>query len=203
MNSPTRALLLTCLGCIALGCSAERRISTFEHPDLAVVRIYAFSPLQGRPSECRGFAISSDGIIATSLHAIEGWPHITITPPNGPSLTATVLEIDRESDLALLKAPGEGMDFLHLESDEIDPGIHVRVAHRQGVTHGVFDHWEDFGKKIAFTAPITEVDVGAPLLADDGKAIGVVLGPSGGHAGESLAAPIYHVVRMLPKLTAQ
>lgn len=204
MNSSHRALLSTCILCSAIvGCAEQRRTSTFEHPELAVVRLYCASPHRAGLTECRGFVVSPDGVIATSLRAIEGCTEITATPPDGPSLKAVLMEVDREGDVALLKAPGEHMAYLHLETDEFDPGIHVRVAGSGGITHGLFDRWENFGEDIEFTAPITPLDIGAPLLADDGKAIGVVLGPYDGRRAESLATPIYHVLRMLPKLGGQ
>jgi hypothetical protein len=48
---------------------------------------------------------------------------------------------------------------------------------------------------MAFSGTTDAKDAGAPLLADDGRVAAVLRGPAG---GQSIAIPIWHVVKMTP-----
>jgi hypothetical protein len=82
-----------------------------------------------------------------------------------------------------------------LDDTDAVPGMHVRAVSGGGITQGVFDHWEDFGRSIDFTAKVGLDDAGAPLLADDGKVIGIVSGPFENHYK---ATPAWRAARLLP-----
>ena len=71
-----------------------------------------------------GFVVSPDGVIATNFHVIGEHREFKIRFANGKSYTPhSILAIDRENDLALVKIEVEKLPFLQLgDSDKISPG---------------------------------------------------------------------------------
>ena len=186
------ALLLPLL---VIGCAADPNRFAAAHPEDATVTVQ----VPGRPVG-RGFFVTPDGSIVTLMHLLkEG--DVNVRLPDGREAFATIVNADRENDLAILKLPtpakGKEYKILRLNDEDITPGMHVRVAGSAGVTEGTFDHWEDFGHTIDFTAPIQPTDAGAPLLADDNRVIGIVLGPFEQHAK---AARAYLALHLVPHL---
>ena len=191
-----RRFALALLPLVALlGCADPHRFDAL-HPQDAVVTLQA----PDRPAG-RGFFVATDGTIVTCLHLLNDGKPVTVVLPDGRHVEGAVLNEDREQDIAIVKVPNppEGHEFkvLHLNDEDIIPGMRVRVAGGQGVTHGTFDHWEDFGHSIDFTAPVKATDAGAPLLADDNRVIGIVLGPFEQHGK---AAKAYVAARLVPHL---
>jgi S1-C subfamily serine protease len=183
-----------------MGCSAMHHYpSKLVDPMAAVVRID--SKKDGQPSvEGRGFLVSPDGIIATCAKLVADGQTLRITLSDGRTLPGTFLEQDKQSGVALVQVHGTELPTLALFDGDLLPDMHVRALGSAGVTHGRFDHWENFGRDIDFTASVAPKDCGAPLLADDGRAVGVVLGPVEGQPGEFDAAPIWQVLRLMPQL---
>jgi hypothetical protein len=181
------------------GCSVEHN-PAIARPESAVVRIISLGEDPGHVIEGRGFFITSDGLIVTRLHLINPAGEILVTPSGGHEVKGRFVQEDKASDLALIRIPGHNYPFLRLFDDEIVPGMHVRVLGSEGINHGVFDHWENTGQTMAFTAHIGLNDAGAPLLADDGRVVGVVRGLSQSQAAPNDAAPIWHVFQMMPEL---
>jgi len=191
-----RRFALLALPLLAIGCVDSHRFDAL-HPEDATVTVQ----VPGCPVG-RGFFIAPDGSIVTCMHLLKD-AKINVRLPNGNEAFATIVNADREADIAVIKVPtppkGQEFRILHLDDEDITPGMHVRVAGSAGVTEGTFDHWEDFGHSIDFTAPIQPQDAGAPLLADDNRVIGIVLGPFEQHAK---AARAYLALRLAPHLAA-
>src|SRR5690348_6573085 len=107
------ALLLVTLSLLTVTGCAPQPVSTVEHPELAVVQI------SGRGTDLgRGFFVSADGLLVTTLHVIAGRDEVIVTPARGRPLRAELVQEDREADLAILKVPvltkdsGEKIPFL-------------------------------------------------------------------------------------------
>jgi S1-C subfamily serine protease len=194
------AVPLLGLICMLSGCAAPKPDPTVLHPEVAVVRIITLSGDPGHGGQGRGFFVSGDGMIVTRLHIIQPEGTVLVTPPGGKETEAQVVQVDKEADLAILKIPGEHHPFLRLFDGDIEPGMHVRVIGSEGVTHGVFDHWDHFGRDMAFTARISLNDGGAPLLGDDDRVVGVLRGLAESADAENDAAPIWRILHMMPKL---
>lgn len=190
------------LATLALGGCGAKPISTLVHPEAALVRIHS-TAAEGTPAvEGLGFLVSADGLVVTCARVADGTREVTVSTADGKTLHGQVLQEDPDAGVAILKVAGKDFPNLGLYDADIAPGMHVRVAGNGGIVHGVFDHWENFGRDIDFTARVSPGDCGAPLLADDGRVIGVVQGHAEGRVAESRAAPAWHVLRMMPNLHA-
>ena len=56
-----------------------------------------------------GFVWSSDGIIVTNNHVVEGASRITVNVNGGRQIPATLLGVDPDSDLAVLRVDEKGL----------------------------------------------------------------------------------------------
>lgn len=193
------AVFLNALVVPLAGCTSHPD-PTVLHPELAVVKITTLSADPGQSTEARGFFVTADGLIVTCLHNVGRDGTVIVTPAKGPALPAEFVQEDKEADLVLIKIPGDHRPFLHLYEGEVLPGMHVRLVGGDGVSHGVFDHWENLGKEMAFTARIGVADGGAPLLGDDGRVIGVARGIVPDRPSANVATPVWRILRMMPLL---
>ena len=130
---------------------------------------------------------------------------IIVTRADGSHVSAQIVQTDADSNLAIIGIMGRKLPYLKLQTDEMNhaatPGTHIRALATGGISHGMFDHWENFGKEIDFTSKIGPHDSGAPLLGDDGLVLGVAVGPMKDKPGHFNAIPIWRVIRMMPALT--
>ena len=77
----------------------------------AVVKIDIFKTIKGklRPSGAgSGFIFSSDGLIFTNNHVVEGAEKIMVSLLNENEIEATVVGSDPDTDIAILKMYGQG-----------------------------------------------------------------------------------------------
>lgn len=61
-----------------------------------------------------GFFVTSDGLVATNAHVVEGESAVTVVMASGKSLESTHLYVDQDRDLALIKVPVKDSPFLRL-----------------------------------------------------------------------------------------
>lgn len=180
------------------GCAHEHQISTIDHPEAAIVRVHVATSGAAGPTEAIGFLVSAKGLIVTCAHLADDAASINVTLPDGRLLPAQFVQEDPDGDVALIKIVGEKLPFLPFYDDNFGPGVHIRAVGSAGIVDGEFDHFENFGKDIDFTAA-TAVECGAPLLADNGQVVGMVRGPRPEHHGEQLATPAWHILKMMPQ----
>src|SRR5947209_1636116 len=132
-----RMMVFTGLMLIGLGCADERRFDALR-PEAATVKVQSGGNAAGR-----GFFVSPDGTIVTARHVVADAKSIAVTLPDGRTLGATLLNEDKEADVALLKVAAQvkGQEFriLHLNDEDAEPGMHVRAVRAAGVAQGVFD----------------------------------------------------------------
>lgn len=192
----------TILAALLIGGCGAKPPSTVLHPEVGMVRIRT-SATEGRPVvEGLGFLVSADGVVVTCARNVHGAGEVTVNIADGGALTARVLQEDADAGIAILKVAGKDLPSFKLFEGDIAPGMHVRMVSEGGIVHGVFDQWENFGRDIRFTARVGPQDCGAPLLADDGRVMGIVQGHFEGHGDESRATPAWHVIQMMPSLRA-
>jgi S1-C subfamily serine protease len=155
-----------------------------------------------------GFLVTADGMIATNYHVIRGGVEGRVVfgddsrhPVEGVAAT------DSGSDLALLKIEGR-FPFLERSVSAL-PAIGSKVfaiGSPKGLTNslsdGVVSGHRQFGEGaptlIQTTAPISPGSSGGPLLATDGKVLGVTTIFSSGDAHNlNLAVPVEKLSQLL------
>ena len=147
-----------------------------------------------------GVIFSSDGLVLTNNHVIEGAAKITVTLDDGSQLEAELLGADRIADLAVLKLPGTFETFLPLAQDVrlrvgewvIAIGNALALPGGPTVTVGVVSA---LGRTIGGStgSPLYDLiqtdtvinpgNSGGPLISLDGRLVGInttVLRGSGG-----------------------
>jgi tetratricopeptide (TPR) repeat protein len=146
----------------------------------SVVTIYA-SGGRGGPLQGSGFFVSSDGLILTNRHVVEGSATFRVvlydeTELHGVRLAYT----DKVSDLALLVAAVSVDDHLPLGNREPQIGEWIFVIGSplglsQSVTDGIVSAVRTVGPRrlIQVTAPISHGSSGSPVMNSSGVAVGV------------------------------
>ncbi len=171
-----------------------------------------------------GVIASSDGLIVTNNHVVEGETQVRVRLASGEQLTARVVARDPGDDLALLKVDRSGLPAVTWgNSDELSVGdLAIAVGSPFGfqgtVTAGVISALHRIVPAsgnvvlvdlIQTDAPINPGNSGGPLVDAGGKVIGIntaifslVQGPGGQgqSAGVGFAIPSNTVVRVIRDL---
>jgi serine protease Do len=163
-----------------------------------------------------GVILHSDGYIVTNAHVVAYARRVRVTLPT-PSATgasivrpagrtreATIVGLDRETDLAVLKIDEKGLPALPLgDSDQLRQG-HLVLAFgsplglENSVTLGVVSAVgrqrapEDTMVYVQTDAPINPGNSGGPLVDAAGRVVGInthILSQSGGSEGIGFAVP--------------
>jgi serine protease Do len=173
-----------------------------------------------------GVLLDPEGYIVTNAHVVEsaakvevvlparlndGPPRRSILGGQGKSVTAEVVGVDKETDLAVLKIPQQGLPHLVLgDSEQVRPGQLVLafgspLGLENSVTMGVVSATarqirpEDPMIYIQTDTPINPGNSGGPLIDLEGRVIGIntlILSQSGGSEGIGFAAPS-NIVRVV------
>ncbi len=162
-------------------------------------------PLQKASSIGSGFIVSSDGIIMTNAHVIDNAQKLDITFSDGSKNKASLLNLDKKTDIALLKVATDypltpivfGDSSKARIGDKIiaigNPfGLGITVssgiisARARDIQIGPYD---DF---LQTDAPINRGNSGGPMFNVQGEVIGIntaIFSPSGGSVGIGFAIP--------------
>lgn len=192
-------------------------ISVFEKSQNAVVHIStrvdssvsSFLDVNFSGGIGSGFFISYDGYICTSNHVIDGASSITVTTSEGKTYDATLVGVDSENDIAVLKVTDENSEkvFEYLEfgdSDTLAVGQKVLAignpfgydrSMADGIISGLSRPIRDSKGQILLgmiqtDAPINPGNSGGPLLNRHGKVIGInssIYSSSGSNQGMNFA----------------
>ena len=137
-----------------------------------------------------GFVLDGEGRVVTNAHVVTGVTAVQVTFPDGPTVAATVVGKDEETDLAVLAVPPEGLDLRPLElgdSDGIRDGDRVLAIGNPtgtGATAGT-GRVSGSGRQVEVPggfvidglletdAVIEPASSGGPLVGPDGRVIGV------------------------------
>jgi serine protease Do len=179
-----------------------------------------------------GVIIDPDGYVVTNYHVVQGAlrvqvllkvsdtgsPGKSILKSRGKIVTAAILGLDSETDLALLRIEGTNLPYLKLgDSDLINPGEIVLAfgspfGLENSVTMGVVSavarqlRPEDPMIYIQTDAPINPGNSGGPLVDSEGRLMGIntiIYTQSGGNEGVGFAAPsniVKNVVNQIRKM---
>lgn len=132
-----------------------------------------------------GFVVSSDGVIATCAHVVDGAKSIEVTL-NGKTYPAKVVASKRKLDLALIRIEADQLATVKLgDSDEVKLTENVRafgfplstvlgtgLKVATGAVAGIVQHPER-GRQIQTDAPINPGNSGGPIVNEAGHVIGI------------------------------
>lgn len=152
-----------------------------------------------------GFVISSDGLIVTNNHVIEGADEINVVFNDGRTLRAELVGRDEATDIAVLKidheAPLPYVEFA--DSDQAEVGdwvmaignpfgfggsvsVGIVSARNRDIQSGNYDDY------IQTDAAINRGNSGGPLFNLNGEVLGVntaIISPTGGSVGLGFSIP--------------
>jgi serine protease Do len=172
--------------------------------------------LERQRSSGSGVILDAGGFIVTNYHVVSGARRLQVTlplagtaagsivKPRGRTVEATVVGVDEETDLAVIKVEAKGLAALPLgDSDRLRPGQVVcafgsPLGLENSVSMGVVSA---VGRQLAPDDPMVYVQTDAPInpgnsggaLVDiDGRVVGIntlILSQGGGNEGLGFAVP--------------
>ncbi|QDC02174.1 DegQ family serine endoprotease [Mesorhizobium sp. 8] len=178
-------------------------------------------PQQRRPTQTAmalgsGFIVSSDGMIVTNNHVIDGATDIRVTLDDGQQYKGTLVGHDAKNDLAVVKIDaGKPLPTLSWgDSDKLRAGDAVlAIGNPFGigttVTSGIVSargrdlHNGPYDDFIQVDAAINHGNSGGPLVDADGKVVGIntaIYSPNGGNVGVGFAIPSDQAEAVVAKL---
>lgn len=162
-----------------------------------------------------GFVLSSDGIVVTNNHVVDGATELTVRFADEREMSATILGTDAETDLAVLKLEGaSGLPTVELgDSGKVRVGDWVvAMGSPMGLEHsasvGIVSakgrgslglYGESYLDFLQTDADIAPGSSGGPLFDLEGRVIGIntAVGPG---AAPGFAIPIDQVKSIVPEL---
>jgi serine protease Do len=172
-------------------------------------------PSSIRPQSGSGFVIDGDGEILTNYHVIQNAERIMVKFSDGRSLSARVLGIDPDTDIALIKVDARNLPVAPLgNSETLRVGEWVcaignPLAYEHTVTVGVVSY---LGRKlfdssldnyIQTDAAINFGNSGGPLINGRGEVVGINSAISQRGSNIGFAVPINEARAILPQLKAE
>lgn len=169
-----------------------------------------FGTPQGRQkpvqlSQGSGFLVTADGYIMTNAHVVKGADKITVVLNDGKEIDATLIGLDTQTDLAVIKIAGNDYPFLKFGDSEalevgecvvaigspfqLNASLTTGVVSAKGRQNLKITDLEDF---IQTDAAINPGNSGGPLLTLDCEVIGIntaIVSRSGGYMGIGFAVP--------------
>ena len=152
-----------------------------------------------------GFIIDPAGIVVTNNHVIDGADEITVTLQDGTSLKATLVGVDKRTDVAVLKVTPEkplpSVSFGDSDASRVGDWVlaignpfglggtvtaGIVSARGRDIQQGPYDNF------IQTDAAINKGNSGGPLFNMDGEVIGIntaIYSPSGGSIGIGFSIP--------------
>jgi serine protease Do len=162
-----------------------------------------------------GFILSSDGLIMTNAHVVEGADELIVTLPDKREFKAKVVGADKRTDVAVVKIEASGLtavkigDVNRLRVGEWVMAIGSPFGLENSVTAGIVSAKKrdtgDFLPFIQTDVAINPGNSGGPLINMRGEVVGInsqIYSRSGGFQGISFAIPIDEAVRVSDQLRA-
>ena len=187
------------------------RVVAETRPPQEQRRPYPYGPQPSVPQETRetglgsGVILSEDGLILTNRHVVEGAESIRVVLADGRRLQVSVLGVDRETDLAVLRANATDLptapigDPRGLRVGDVALAIGNPYGMGQTVTQGIVSATGRAGLGIASIENFIQTDAainpgnsGGALINTRGELIGIntaIYSESGASGGIGFAIP--------------
>ncbi len=162
-----------------------------------------------------GFILSSDGMIMTNAHVVEGADEVLVTLTDKREFKAKIIGADKRSDVAVVKIEATGLpavkvgDVGRLKVGEWVMAIGSPFGLENTVTAGIVSAKQrDTGDYLPFIqtdVAINPGNSGGPLINMRGEVVGInsqIYSRSGGSMGISFAIPMDEAVRVSEQLRA-
>ncbi len=176
-----------------------------------------FGTIDAPKSSGTGFIITSDGLIATNKHVINGGESYVVTTNDGKTFDGKVVGIDPTTDLALVKVDAHGLPVADLgDSDKVQIGQWVIAIgnalgeFQNSVTVGVISglnrkaqpsdssgQTENLDGLIQTDTAINPGNSGGPLLTLKGQVIGINTAVAGNAQNLGFVIPVNELKKSL------
>ena len=158
-----------------------------------------------------GFLISSDGLVLTNAHVVDGAKEVTVKLSDHREYKAKVLGADKTSDIAVLKIDARNLPTVTLgNSDKLGVGDYVLAIGEpfgleETATAGIVSAkgrslpGDGYVPFIQTDAAVNPGNSGGPLFDSSGSVVGInaqIYSNSGGFQGVSFAIPINVAVQI-------
>lgn len=163
-----------------------------------------------------GFILSSDGIVMTNAHVVEGADEVIVTLTDKREFKAKILGADKRTDVAIVKIQAGNLpavkigDVNRLRVGEWVMAIGSPFGLDNSVTAGIVSAKQrDIGDYVPFIqtdVAINPGNSGGPLINMRGEVVGInsqIYSRSGGSMGISFSIPIDEAVRVSEQLKTQ
>ena len=204
------------------GTGDEEMLEFFRRFGLPIPNAPRQSPRQNRPQPERedqprgvgsGFILSTDGLIMTNAHVVEGADEVIVTLTDKREFKAKIMGADKRSDVAVVKIEATGLpavkvgDVSRLKVGEWVIAIGSPFGLENTVTAGIVSAKQrDTGDYLPFIqtdVAINPGNSGGPLINMRGEVVGInsqIYSRSGGSMGISFAIPMDEAVRVSEQL---
>ena len=196
----------------------ERQAEIFKRFGFPLIPFVGPQEEPERSGTGSGFIISSDGLILTNHHVIEGADEITVRLTDKREFKGKVLGSDKKTDIAVVKIDAKDLPALKMgDSSKLKVGEWVAAIGSpfgldNTVTAGIVsaksrqlpsDQYVPF---IQTDVAVNPGNSGGPLFNMDGEVVGInsqIFSTSGGFMGLSFAIPIDLALQIKDQLVTQ
>jgi serine protease Do len=201
----------------------EEMLDFFRRFGLPVPNLPKQAPRKSQPQQPQeeeqpkglgsGFILSSDGLIMTNAHVVDGADEVLVTLTDKREFKAKIIGADKRSDVALVKIEATGLpavkvgDVNKLRVGEWVMAIGSPFGLENSVTAGIVSaKLRDTGEYLPFIqtdVAINPGNSGGPLINMRGEVVGInsqIYSRSGGYMGISFSIPMDEAVRVSDQL---
>ena len=199
----------------------EEMLEFFKRFGLPTPNVPRQAPRQNRPQQDEeqprgvgsGFILSSDGLIMTNAHVVDGADEVLVTLTDKREFKAKIMGADKRTDVALVKIEAMGLpavkvgDVSRLRVGEWVMAIGSPFGLENTVTAGIVSAKQrDTGDYLPFIqtdVAINPGNSGGPLINMRGEVVGInsqIYSRSGGFMGISFSIPMDEAVRVSDQL---